>query len=75
MKSLNGCLEKCRGKFDCYEQKTCLRSGNSTYKPERRRVRKRNKHIGDGAAADAMEGMTGQQAYTINTFYVIIDKS
>jgi hypothetical protein len=74
LKSLNGFLDECRDKFDFYQQQACDRCGNSTYKSERRRVPKRKKRVGDGTATDATEGMTGQQKFKVNTFYVIIDQ-
>lgn len=74
LKSLDKFLDECREKFDYYEQKARDRCGSSTYKSESRRVPKRKKHVSDGDATDAVEGMSGQQKFKVNTFYVIIDQ-
>ena len=74
LKSLHIFLDECREKFDDYNQKAGDRCGNSTYKSESRRQPKRKRQINDGDAADAMEGMSSQQNFMVNTFYVIIDQ-
>ncbi|XP_065667570.1 uncharacterized protein LOC136087881 [Hydra vulgaris] len=74
LKSLHIFLDECREKFDDYNQKADDRCGNSTYKSESRRQPKRKRQINDGDAADAMEGMSSQQNFKVNTFYVIIDQ-
>jgi len=74
LKSLNEFLHARRENFDFYEQQACDRCGNSTYKSESRRMPKRKKRDNDGNATDATEGMTGQQKFKVNTFYVIIDQ-
>lgn len=67
-------MDECRAKCDYYEQQACDRCGSSTYKSERRRVPKRKKHVSNGDATDAVEGMSGQQKFKVNTFYIIIDQ-
>ena len=74
LKSLDKFLDECREKFDYYKQQACDRCGSSTYKFESRRIPKRKKHVSDGYATDAMEGMSGQQKFKVNTYYVIIDQ-
>ncbi|XP_065654762.1 uncharacterized protein LOC136081378 [Hydra vulgaris] len=74
LKSLHIFLDECREKFDDYNQKAVDRCGNSTYKSENRRQPKRKRQINDGDAADAMEGMSSQQNFKVNTFYAIIDQ-
>ena len=67
-------MDECREKFDDYNQKARDRCGNSTYKSESQRQPKRKRQINDGDAADAMEGMSSQQNFKVNTFDVIIDQ-
>ena len=74
LKSLHTFLDECREKFDDYNQKAGDRCGNSTYKSESRRQPKRKRQINDGDAADAVEGMSSQQNFKVNTFYVIMDQ-
>ncbi|CAM1323009.1 Uncharacterised protein r2_g3147 [Pycnogonum litorale] len=74
LKSLDKFLDECRENFDCYEQQARDRCGSSIYKSESRRAPKLKKHVSDGAATDDVEGMSGQQKFKINTFYVIIDQ-
>ena len=67
-------LDECWEKFDYYEQQARDRCGRSTYKFESRWVAKRKKHVSDVDATNAVEGMSGQQKFKVNTFYVIIDE-
>ena len=73
LKSLDKFLDECWEKFHYYEQQGRDRCSNSTYKSESRWVAKRKKHVSDGDATDAVEGMSGQQKFKVNTFYVIIN--
>lgn len=62
-------MNECKDKFDYYD---CY--GSSTYKSENQRVPKRKKYASDGSVIDAVEVMSGQQKFNVNTFWVIIDQ-
>ena len=67
-------MDECREKqFDYCEQQARNHCGSSTYKSESRRVPTRKKHVSDGDATDAVERMSGQQKFKVNTYHVIID--
>jgi len=68
-------LDKCRGKFDYYEQQAGDRCGSSTCKSESLLVPKLKRYLSDGDARDAWKGCrASKRLKSLTTFYVIIDQ-
>lgn len=74
LKSLDKFLDDRQEMFDYYEEQARDRCGSNTYNSESQQVPKLKKRVSDGDTTDAVERMLGQQQFTVNTFYDILDQ-